>query len=633
MLIFSSPGKEGKSIMEKSFLIKIIVFVVTITLWNATGAHSQDGDAGQAGEFLRHGVDARGLAMGRAYTAIADGASAIYWNPAGLMSLKEQNWWNAAMMLTKVYGGASYNYFGAAMSLDRMFNSSSGFLTNQLSKLKIGFAVTYLDMGGFEEINQYNKKTGETFSDNQCAFSFSIAYSTDLKGQKLGIGLNTKYISHKLFNEQGNDTGFDFGIKYTPSFGWINLAYVHRNFNTPNLKFGGGADDIIPSTSKLAISVEPQYLKIPALNGLLLAVEFDINTPTKKNRDVFVGLEFDWRWVRNYLPFKTRLGWSGDNQSFTMGINFDSAILWTNLLGKFSHYFPRIDWAMSTHSELNTLGEKFSFSFKKRTSDRELYEKGKESFVEPDECATNKTFKPTGKEYFKQAVDPEAVSGGNANYKVAAWLRLGDFEILKEESKPKGLVNALYYYEVANSIGGSERIDEVDTELNKISYLYYIQGLIYNEEFLKATHNCHTNIIWTNHTIDKNENSLKYLEACALQKNGDLDSAKRILSNLDSLDYSPATYMLGMLKRKNGGWQDAKNLFKKLTRQKPKKPSNIFYPEDFADCSVIDDCLFYLGECYEELGQKKDAEYAFVKIIINYPMSNRLIAAREKLMK
>src|SRR3990172_7768172 len=57
---------------------------------NITALYSQEGNAGQAGEFLRWGVGAKALGMGRAFSSIADDASALYWNPAGMANFEER---------------------------------------------------------------------------------------------------------------------------------------------------------------------------------------------------------------------------------------------------------------------------------------------------------------------------------------------------------------------------------------------------------------------------------------------------------------------------------------------------------------------------------------------------------------
>src|SRR5512140_1471702 len=40
-------------------------------------------------QFLQIGVGARGVALGETFTAIANDASALYWNPAGLTQFPE----------------------------------------------------------------------------------------------------------------------------------------------------------------------------------------------------------------------------------------------------------------------------------------------------------------------------------------------------------------------------------------------------------------------------------------------------------------------------------------------------------------------------------------------------------------
>ena len=67
---------EGK--MKKIILIATISLSCVVTVW------AQE-DGGQAGNFLRFGVGGRALGMGRSFVSIADDASGVYWNPAGIV--------------------------------------------------------------------------------------------------------------------------------------------------------------------------------------------------------------------------------------------------------------------------------------------------------------------------------------------------------------------------------------------------------------------------------------------------------------------------------------------------------------------------------------------------------------------
>jgi len=60
-----------------------------------------------AAAFLRRGVDARALAMGGAHVAVADGYSALYWNPAGLSRAE-----------SPLVGGMTSELFGAKIFLN-----------------------------------------------------------------------------------------------------------------------------------------------------------------------------------------------------------------------------------------------------------------------------------------------------------------------------------------------------------------------------------------------------------------------------------------------------------------------------------------------------------------------------------
>ena len=51
---------------------------------------SRGSRAAETASFLNIGVGARSLGMGGAYTALADDANALYWNPAGLSKLEKR---------------------------------------------------------------------------------------------------------------------------------------------------------------------------------------------------------------------------------------------------------------------------------------------------------------------------------------------------------------------------------------------------------------------------------------------------------------------------------------------------------------------------------------------------------------
>ena len=66
-------------------------------------------NAGEPGQLLDFGAGARSLGMGTAYTAIAQDATAAYWNPAGLAAVRRHEF-NA--LHASLYGGATYDYLG-----------------------------------------------------------------------------------------------------------------------------------------------------------------------------------------------------------------------------------------------------------------------------------------------------------------------------------------------------------------------------------------------------------------------------------------------------------------------------------------------------------------------------------------
>src|SRR5271155_3166064 len=67
-----------------------------------------------AAEFLQLGVGARALTMGQAYTAVADDASALYWNPADMTQIQNHS---VTLMRTAYIASSFFDYGAYAQNL------------------------------------------------------------------------------------------------------------------------------------------------------------------------------------------------------------------------------------------------------------------------------------------------------------------------------------------------------------------------------------------------------------------------------------------------------------------------------------------------------------------------------------
>ncbi len=143
-------------------------------------------------EFLNIGAGARGLAMGSAQVATAKDATAGYWNPAGLVGVKDHP--NLNLMHAEYFAGiAKYDYGALAIPVN------DNKRTLGLSVLR--FAVDDIPNTLFlvEPDGNINYNNIKTFSSADWAFLLSFAQTIkETETKRVSFGANAKIIYRKI---------------------------------------------------------------------------------------------------------------------------------------------------------------------------------------------------------------------------------------------------------------------------------------------------------------------------------------------------------------------------------------------------------------------------------------------------
>ena len=218
--------------MMKLLSIIYLCLLATYVIGLSTGYAADEG--AHAAEFLSHGVGARALGMGGAFVAIADDATATYWNPAGLTKVKKHSF---SAMYSDTFstgdgswlsrGLVTYNFLNYVYQIEDI--GSVG-----LSWIRLGIddipRTTFIDinnnglLGDFQDKNGNGiKEEGEPYIDKpEIAEYFSntdnallISYARQVHPM-VAVGGNLKLLNQSIFENSGNGFGIDIGLIAEP---------------------------------------------------------------------------------------------------------------------------------------------------------------------------------------------------------------------------------------------------------------------------------------------------------------------------------------------------------------------------------------------------------------------------------
>jgi len=236
----TAADTKGKLMIAR--LCAVVGFVVYIGCFSPALPTSQAaGEAGgQPGQFLQFGVGARALGMGGAFYAVADDATAAYWNPAGLAYLERKE---VTFMQSTLFADTQYGYFGYAHPTATKGTFSLGRVS--------------LTSAGYEKVDAvFSPTTGEptsitpngSFQDTKSAMLLSWGKEAT---ETLSFGLSLKNVTRQLDDSSDSFQTLDVGAMR--SKGNYRLAMGVQNVFSMS---SGDTDDKFPVIVKLGNSLK-----------------------------------------------------------------------------------------------------------------------------------------------------------------------------------------------------------------------------------------------------------------------------------------------------------------------------------------------------------------------------------------
>ncbi len=227
-------------------------------------------------KFLNIPVGARATALGGAFAAIANDATAAYWNPGALSQLEKNELY---FMHSDYFADLSLEYISLVFPWE-------GFGT-------VGLSLTALNMGEMlvTTVDDPEGLSGSTFDAG--SFALGVSYARSLT-DKFSIGGTVKYVSESIAKSKASGVAIDVGTIFTTPFRDIRLGVSVANFGQ---KFRIAGEDLLV-----------QKDIDPSINGNNESVNANLTT------DRF-DLPLNLRLGLAYDPIKT------ENNRFTVAVD------------------------------------------------------------------------------------------------------------------------------------------------------------------------------------------------------------------------------------------------------------------------------------------------------------------------
>ena len=208
--------------MKKIFSLAVMALLVPVVsvAQFATPTEGFNNNGTRAGQFLKFAVGARAAAMGGSFAAVASDGSALFWNPAGISNLE-----NNEVHLTHVdyLLDINFDFAGLVVPLGKNHH--------------VGFSLAALTMDDEPQTSEADPdgQLGITWSAS--SFAIGMTYTRTIS-DRFSVGITGKYVQENLVNSSAKTLAVDIGSLYDIGYSGIKIGMSMSNFGG-KLKLGG----------------------------------------------------------------------------------------------------------------------------------------------------------------------------------------------------------------------------------------------------------------------------------------------------------------------------------------------------------------------------------------------------------
>lgn len=330
---------------------KILLVLVFLFLSNIHYAQNVSKTGTTAASFLEIGVGAPASGMGGAFVSIANDASALYWNAAGIAELSQ---FEAVMVHTDWIAETNFDFAGLVIPL-------GGFGT-------LGLSFSSLSMDDMKVTTvEKPEGTGEYFSAGDIAVG--VSYARPLT-DRFSIGFTVKYIEQSIWHMSASAFAIDAGTIFeTDLLGGMIIGASISNFGTPMQLEGRDARYFIRvdetkqgSNERIPTSIEMDTWELPLMfqigvstfafknDTYKLRVATDASVPNNNYQSLNVGGEFSFMDIIFLRGGYNSLFLKDGEGGLSLGIGLNSQMVFSAAVVNFDYAYRDFGRLQNVHN-------------------------------------------------------------------------------------------------------------------------------------------------------------------------------------------------------------------------------------------------------------------------------------------